>query len=183
MSEANLKEEIRVRARKQRAGLSKEYRQNADSLIAEKFIKFLDSILDIKSVGLYWSNEYEIDTRSILESLYQKKYTCALPIVMEDGMHFCIWTPTTIMKPNANLKFVEPIGTKEIMPDLIVVPLLTCDKNGNRIGSGKGWYDRYLANHKSIKVGLCYSKMLSKSLPQQKHDIKLYKVITESEIF
>jgi 5-formyltetrahydrofolate cyclo-ligase len=180
MSIVDLKAEIRIKAKRYRAQLSQEYRKAADLAVGTKFLSFLEAISDIRSIGLYWPTEYEVDTCWLLEKLYNKKYICALPKIDEQGMCFLEWTPTTIMKPNKNLRFTEPFATKEIVLDLIVVPLLTCDMQGHRLGSGKGWYDKYLASHKAIKVGLCYSKMLSKTLPNEQHDISLDIVITET---
>jgi len=183
MSLAKTKARIRTKIRRRRVELEKEYRDRADSLIASKFLSFLDAFSDVKSIGLYWATEYEVGTRWLLEELYARNYICALPKIDARGMCFVGWTPITIMKPNARLRFIEAIGTEEIIPDLIVVPFLTCDAKGNRLGSGEGWYDRYLADHKAVKVGLCYSKMLSGSVPHEQHDIHLDTIITENKIY
>ena len=58
-------------------------------------------------------------------------------------MYFCKWRKNDILRLNS-LGIPEPIKSKIIIPDIILVPMLAFDKNKNRLGYGKGFYDRYL---------------------------------------
>lgn len=77
----------------------------------------------------------------------------------------------------------EPSEKREAqLPDglLIVVPMVAADFKRNRLGYGKGYYDRFLNSANAFKVGLCYSFNLSwKPLPTESFDIKMDKVITD----
>ena len=83
---------------------------------------------------------------------------------------------------------LEPLKLKkDITPDLIMVPLVAFDKNMNRIGYGKGYYDRSLQkiNKKKknkISIGVAYSFQKCRNIPTNKHDFKLDYIFTERGI-
>ena len=83
---------------------------------------------------------------------------------------------------------LEPsTSKKEIIPDLIMVPLVAYDKNLNRIGYGKGYYDRILRKINKMKkqtifLGIAYSFQKCKSIPINKYDFKLNYIFTERGI-
>lgn len=66
--------------------------------------------------------------------------------------------------------------------DVILVPGLAFDRNGGRMGFGKGYYDRLLENGKAIKIGICYDFQIFKKIPTESHDIPMNFIITEKEI-
>ena len=76
---------------------------------------------------------------------------------------------------------------KEIVPDIIMVPLVAFDKSLNRIGYGKGYYDRTLKKiikikRKTISLGIAYSFQRCSKIPANKHDHKLDYIFTERGI-
>ena len=76
---------------------------------------------------------------------------------------------------------------KEIIPDLIMVPLVAFDRKLNRIGYGKGYYDRSLQKiskikKKTITLGIAYSFQKCATIPTNKYDFKLNYVFTEQGI-
>lgn len=88
-------------------------------------------------------------------------------------------------------KFTEnSFGISEPMPpsrpqgsikyDLIIVPTLAFDIKNNRLGYGRGMYDKFLSSQKdSTKIGLCYKACQHITISTENHDIKLNKIITE----
>ncbi|MDZ7693227.1 MAG: 5-formyltetrahydrofolate cyclo-ligase [Balneolaceae bacterium] len=66
--------------------------------------------------------------------------------------------------------------------DLVIVPMVGADLQCNRLGHGKGYYDRFLANVKGMKVGLCYEACIVESLPTESFDVPLDAVVSESRI-
>ena len=81
----------------------------------------------------------------------------------------------------------EPVSTKIIYPDLILVPLVGFDKNKLRLGYGGGYYDRYIEKVGKLKkiktVGLSFSFQEIEKLPVNKFDKKLDFIITENKIY
>ena len=66
--------------------------------------------------------------------------------------------------------------------DVIIVPGIAFDVQGNRIGFGKGCYDKLLVKTNGIKVGFCYDFQLCDNIPTEETDIKMDCIITESGI-
>ena len=83
---------------------------------------------------------------------------------------------------------LEPLDSKkEIIPDLIMVPLVAFDDSLNRIGYGKGYYDRSLekinkTKKNTISLGIAYSFQKCENIPINKHDFKLDYIFTEQGI-
>ncbi len=67
--------------------------------------------------------------------------------------------------------------------DIVIVPLLVADKGGNRVGYGKGYYDKYLTNKNVVTVGVCYDFQVVDELPKENHDVKLDILITDKSIY
>ncbi len=65
--------------------------------------------------------------------------------------------------------------------DVCIVPALSFDKRGFRLGYGKGYYDRFLKDFKGIKIGLCYEEFVTEILPKYETDIAVDMIITENE--
>ena len=66
--------------------------------------------------------------------------------------------------------------------DVILVPCIGLDNNGNRIGYGHGFYDKYLTKNESTKIALTYSKQIVKSIPNSEHDVKMDWIVTETDV-
>jgi len=136
----------------------------------------------------YYPSYYELDILKFFEEASKKKFKIVLPIIKSStSMSFKIWSPN---EPLYVSKFgiLEPKNTnKEFTPDLIIVPIVAFDSELNRIGYGKGYYDRKLKKIKKIKknaicLGAAYSFQKCKSIPTNKYDFKLDYIFTERGI-
>lgn len=99
--------------------------------------------------------------------------------------HFLLTDSTKIKKNHYNIP--EPIDGIEISSnkvDVVFIPLLAFDKKGNRIGYGKGFYDRFLADCKpnTIKIGLSFFEAEEAIFETLNTDIKLDYCVTNSQI-
>lgn len=83
-----------------------------------------------------------------------------------------------LLEPAENLIIPAKAGDAE----LIVVPCLAVDRNGNRLGMGGGFYDRFLSTVDAIKVALTFDFQFIDELPSGEHDFKIDIVVTESGI-
>ncbi|RED46591.1 5-formyltetrahydrofolate cyclo-ligase [Winogradskyella eximia] len=100
--------------------------------------------------------------------------------------HYLLTDSTTIKKNRYNIP--EPIDGIEIKPsklDVVFIPLLAFDTTGNRIGYGKGFYDRFLANCKpeTIKIGFSFFKAEDEISDFSENDIKLDYCIVPDKIY
>ena len=68
--------------------------------------------------------------------------------------------------------------------DITIVPGIAFDMYGNRIGHGKGYYDKYFENNNSLKIGLCYSDCFTfDKIPNNAQDVAMDYVITDREVY
>ncbi|WP_299366022.1 5-formyltetrahydrofolate cyclo-ligase [Winogradskyella sp.] len=100
--------------------------------------------------------------------------------------HYLLTDGTRITKNAYNIP--EPIDGIEIKPsqiDVVFIPLLTFDQRGNRIGYGKGFYDRFLAqcNPETIKIGLSFFEAEEEYFETSEDDIKLDYCVTPHQVF
>ena len=176
---------LRAIARAKRKELHISYKIAAQKSIYSIFLDYLDTYHLPYSIGLYWPKEEELDVEPLLEILNQRKIICSLPKIRgATEMFFVEWSHNIKMTKHPSLPFLEPDSTKETIPNIIVMPLLTCDKHGNRLGYGKGYYDYYFKKHyDATAVGFCYERLLSATkIPQESHDKKLDIIVTENQI-
>ena len=140
------------------------------------------------TIAGYYPSNYEVNILKFLEEAAKKKFRIALPVVKSSSnMCFKLWIFKEPLYVN-NFGILEPKNSKtEIVPDLILVPLVAFDKQLNRIGYGKGYYDRSLEKIKKnkkdmISLGIAYAFQKSKSIPVNKYDFKLDYIFTERGI-
>ena len=63
-----------------------------------------------------------------------------------------------------------------------IIPAMSYDKKGYRLGYGKGYYDRYLSSKDTLKIGVCYSEFISDSIPRGRFDLAVDLIVTEKGI-
>ena len=99
-------------------------------------------------------------------------------------MDFFKWSKNDLLKIN-RYGIPEPVLSKIIYPDILLVPLVGYDKDLNRLGYGGGYYDRYIEKiekfKKVIKIGLAFSYQKLKIIPINQYDKKLDFIITEKK--
>ena len=66
--------------------------------------------------------------------------------------------------------------------ELMIIPAVAFDRKGNRLGRGKGFYDRLLATSKAMKIGVGYEFQLFDSIPSEPHDVAMDMVITQKTL-
>jgi len=137
--------------------------------------------------GYYPANN-EVNVLKFLEKATKKNYKIGLPVIKSSNdMSFKKWNFRDPLEIN-KFGILEPSKSNhEIVPDLVMVPLLAFDSHLNRIGYGKGYYDKSLKKINKIKkkaifLGIAYSFQKCKAVPTNKHDFKLDYIFTERGI-
>ncbi len=107
---------------------------------------------------------------------------CCYPKVVGEDLEFYAdvdqWS-------SSSLKVQEPASGKKVkLSELsgIFVPALAFHDDGHRLGRGKGFYDRTLADFTNLKVGVCYQFNILKSVPTESHDVGMDYIITDEKI-
>lgn len=133
------------------------------------------------TVLLYHSLKDEVDTHEFIRKWSREK-RILLPVVVGDDLELRLYTRPEDLKPGA-YGIEEPTGelfTDYADIDFIVVPGVAFDRNGNRLGRGKGYYDRLLPRIPSAyKAGICFPFQLVEKVPAEPFDIRMDEIITQ----
>lgn len=140
-----------------------------------------DAIKNAKVIMMYYSLADEVDTHQTIDILAKEGKTVLLPVVTDgENMELRIYKNPSDMKAGA-YGIMEPAGelfTGYEKIDVVVVPGMSFDKQGNRLGRGKGYYDRFLTRIGSVyKIGICFGFQISEDIPTERNDIKMDSVI------
>jgi 5-formyltetrahydrofolate cyclo-ligase len=128
----------------------------------------------------------ELDPRGLMEQLAARGSGLCLPdVVAPDApLAFRRWEPGAPLRGGAYGIQVPPADAEQVLPDMILVPMLAFDRRGYRLGYGGGYYDRTIAALRETKavltVGLAFSGQVRDDLPAGPHDIRLDWIVTES---
>jgi 5-formyltetrahydrofolate cyclo-ligase len=158
----------------------------------EKDRKILEHLLSLKEFGdaglvlTYVSSEAEIDTRKLIEKCLGAGKRVAVPLT---GVHSIEFYEINDFADLSQGKFgiLEPLKTCKTANisntnTFCVVPALACDRSGFRLGYGKGYYDRFLAEFRGVSAALCYECNIMQ-LPLEPHDAAVNMIITERGSF
>lgn len=137
------------------------------------------------TVAAYWPIRSEIDPRPLLFALHERGCRMALPMVTGEGMVFRELTRTAELVPAGFGTSAPGEGAAEVVPGLILMPLAAFDSRGNRVGYGRGHYDRALAalhagGHTPRLVGLALAMQKVDAVPTEPHDVAMDAVLTEN---
>ena len=156
-------------------------KQELSQIIINKIID-LDIYQKARVVALYNSLNDEVDTTKLIKKSLSNKIVL-LPRIIGDKMVFIRINKDT-KYGNSSFKVLEPIGEEYYGNiDLMIVPGVSFDKEGNRLGYGMGYYDKYLNNKNIYKVGICFNDQVVDLIPTNELDIKMDMVITENKIY
>jgi 5-formyltetrahydrofolate cyclo-ligase len=128
----------------------------------------------------------ELDVWPLLQKLLPAKRICALPAFDAAVQYYSARRVKNLETDIFTGKFgvSEPLLECEEIPldrfDLVLVPGVAFDLNGNRLGRGRGFYDRILATASGVKCGVAYDFQLVEKIPTEPHDAKVSFVFTPS---
>lgn len=175
--EESEKAKIRRRIRNKKNILSDMEKAQGSSSVFEK-LEMLPEFIAAKSVLLYWSLPDELPTHAFIEKWCKKKQML-LPMVKGEKMLIKPFTSTDELR-KSDLGIWEPEAQKEYFKqiDVVIVPGTAFDKNKNRLGRGKGYYDKYFNGKNITKIGICYDFQLLENIPVEPFDVRMDKIIT-----
>ena len=166
---------------------SVENKAEKDGLVAQNLLS-LDEIKKADTVLCYISLDDEICTDEIVRVLLDSDKSVGAPYCVDNNgnMDFYYITDFDDLR-------IQSFGVREPVIEkckkvtsfdntIIILPGLCFDSNGNRLGYGKGYYDRFLQIHSLISVGLCYNSLIVKKVPTDMYDKKADIIVTENDI-
>lgn len=188
---------LRHKIRDKRRSLSDTQREQASFLLYER-IASSRIFQRSKHIAFYLANDGEINLNLLVEYAWQQGKHCYLPVLAEPNtqrLWFIPYTPDTKLKNN-RFGIPEPVHSnslrlrKTLSLDLLLMPLVAFDEDGNRMGMGGGFYDRTLAFlrqrkywHKPNLLGVAYEFQKQKKLSTNPWDIPMQAIATEKRLY
>src|SRR5262249_40709467 len=178
-----------VRAR--RAALPAEKRAAASLAVRDRLLAWLSTEKFARGdevVAGYWPIRDELDPRPAMQAFAQRGHRLALPTSIAKGepLVFRAWSPGEPLAPDI-MGIQAPLSSApEVVPWLVLVPMLAFDSSCRRLGYGAGFYDRTLAmlraRSETLAVGLAFGAQEVERVPVAEGDEPLDQVVTETQV-
>jgi 5-formyltetrahydrofolate cyclo-ligase len=181
------KTEIRKKTLDLRNSLAPEVRALKGHAISRS-LENTELFQDADHILFYYAFGSEVDTIPLINKWITEKKIYLPKLDAEGNLMALPFTGFETMTQN-NYHIPEPLehaGTRrfEKKLDLIIVPGVAFDPAGNRIGMGKGYYDRYLGANKTVpRIALCYSEQVLDEVPKADYDETVDLIITDQKIY
>lgn len=183
MNKNLIRKEIKIK----RDNLDKAKKKDIDKRIRDKFLNS-DAFNKSKFIFIYVNMDSEIDTLNIINEAIQKGKRVAVPKVFPILKEMKALEIKSLLDLNESGAFgiLEPkFSNNDVshVVDLVILPGLAFDEDGNRIGYGGGFYDKFLSKYKDLKkIALCYEFQILKNICKEEFDQKVDEIITEKRM-
>jgi len=182
------KAKLRAELKHIRSSLSSDFKAETSSIIYQNVVK-MERWQQSKVIHIYVSLRDEVCTEQIIQQAILQGKIVICPRQKPNNIleNFVVKTAADVAKirdgnvANLDLWSAKLEDERSGKIDLILLPLLAFDENGNRLGFGSGWYDTFCAKHGSAtKIGLAFLAQKVQQIASEKHDVKLDAVVTEA---
>jgi 5-formyltetrahydrofolate cyclo-ligase len=183
-----MKEKKAIRRENQvaRDALSSDERRHLSAKIRDRLFA-LPMVVDARKIMLFLAFGSEVDTWLILDQAVVLGKEVVAPVCMPESKGLALYPISSrdearpghwgILEPK---QVGEPVSPSTI--DVVIVPGIAFDLQGNRVGYGGGYYDRFLSQvAKAWKIGVCYDLQLLCRVPREEHDVSVDALVTESK--
>lgn len=176
------KNEIRRKARARKSMLTNgEMLRAAESVWQQ--LEELAAFMVAEKVLMYHSLPDELNTHGFLDKWHSRKQLF-LPRVNGVNLDILPYHQSCTHPGAFNIEEPDGSDTTDVADiELIVVPAMAYDRRGNRVGRGKGFYDRLLSHSKALKVGVAYDCQMMDSIDADPTDVPVDIIITESRTY
>jgi 5-formyltetrahydrofolate cyclo-ligase len=178
---------IRKEVLSRRDALGSDVRKTKDESIIKRLLA-LPEFIKARTILLYASFRSEVDTIELLKNSILNNKNVVLPRVDMQNSSLTLYKIRGMedLAPGC-FGILEPLATEERSAkasdiDLMIVPGVAFDEHCNRLGYGKGFYDRLLSQKSALAVALAYEEQILDKIPADEHDIKMDKIITDKRI-
>lgn len=141
---------------------------------------FLARLAQPGVIAAYLPIAGEADPALLVEAAVARGWGLALPRIARRGAPMRFLDGDAPREPGP-MGLTQPVAdARELVPDLILTPLVAFDRCLNRLGQGAGFYDRAFADHpQSLRIGVAWSIQRAEAVPTEPWDVPLHAVITE----
>ena len=186
------KSALRKEMRQRRKTLSHQQQNQAGQALTRRFLANLRNRKS-RRVAIYLANDGEVSTQYLIQECWRMGIEVYLPVLHPLKKGHLLFVQYTANSPMRNNRFgiaePDPKRNKATLThnlDLVLMPLVAFDDQGNRLGMGGGFYDRSFefchpekrtSNHKPRLIGLAHNCQRANSLPTESWDIPLSEII------
>ena len=186
MEETVSKQKLRDACRYARTKRSPEEKRTLDAAICERIVQ-TPEFRRAKKVLLYAPLAGEIDLIPLAKRCRREKKTIAFPVTdpVDNRLTFRILRQGDKLAPGTYGIPEPPPDAPVCVPDrntLCILPGLCYDRSGNRLGQGKGCYDRFLVSFPGVAMGVVWEELLFDAVPTDKHDLPVAVIVTEQAV-
>ena len=188
MDIAEIKRQVRAEAARRRAAAHASLKDTAGAALAERGLP--DSVAQPpRIISGFIPYKSEINTMPLLNRLRRIGWQTVLPVVIEAGapLVFRLWQPGEPLVPGVWDIPIPPDTAPAVDPEVLLVPGLSYDRAGYRLGYGGGFYDRTLEKLRKFKpivaIGVAYQAQMVDQVPRGEHDAPLDFIMTDEETF
>lgn len=177
ISASDHKHRIRQEVKLWRSTLPSKHCAHASQLICSRLFA-LDAVRNAQTIMIYFATDTEVELTCLIEKLLQDNKTLLAPVVRSNYIIACHLSS----KRTRNVFGIEEPANAipfEGTIDVVLVPGLRFGVHGERIGYGKGYYDRFLTTTRAYRIGVVMHKQLKEKVPQIAQDVPMHAVITE----
>lgn len=178
------KKHLRTSLKKRRGLVSESKRKEKSQQISE-YLSEIDEFKHAKSIFCYISYLSEVETHALINGFLDRNLTLTVPKIVNKSEMIAV--------PLSDLSDLEPDNIGILTPklnhpvsgpfDIAITPGVGFTANGERLGYGKGYYDRWFSQNKvKIKIGIAFETQLVEKLPTEETDISLDILVTEERI-
>ncbi len=169
--------------------------EKRNSLSKEEIIgkseKIEDTLFDLeqykkaKIIMFFVSFNSEVYTHNMIRKALKTK-TIVIPKVVQNEIEPSVIIDLDNLIPSGKFRILEPIELMKIAYkniNLVLVPGISFDQEGHRIGYGFGYYDKFLRKvPKAVKIGLCFDFQVVDKVPREEHDVPVDFIVTDKEV-
>lgn len=187
------KKTLRKKMLEERNRMTREEQLSLSYAIMEKTVSHYE-FRNAEEILFYASYQSEVVTDGMIEYAFMlgKKVYCPR-VISDEGKEwmefFRIFSMNDLKQGYHGIREPEPIPDRKFIPSankaLLIMPGAVFDRGGHRIGYGKGFYDKFLAEKKeafSCKIALAYDFQLLTEIPYEKHDAVAEMIVTQKDI-
>ncbi len=150
--------------------------------------RLLDHLNGFTTIMVYVSKTPEAETKDLIIDLNRRGVRVVVPIIEKETCSLRLsYLPDPSVLVPSTFNVPEPIGHE--LParpedvEVVIIPMLAFDAEGNRLGYGAGYYDRFLCRYPHPqKIGIAFSCQQAKNIPADENDVKMDYIVTEKGI-
>ncbi|MBU5627662.1 5-formyltetrahydrofolate cyclo-ligase [Oscillibacter sp. MSJ-2] len=186
MEIAEEKKALRREVRMAERALPLEEKLCSDERILTR-LRTLSEYQNADTVFCFVGTPHEIDTRPILLDVLSSGRRLCVPRCLAGGrMEPVVIRSLNDLSPGA-YDILEPVASCQVLQssevDFTVVPCLSCDRSGRRLGRGGGYYDRFLADYRGQAAMVCRESLMRRRIPADLYDQTIEILVTDAQIY